>query len=146
MSKMPAVNSSPTIRPLTGCLAALATLIAPSWVPAFAQTPVAQPRPAIIVSGTVRDPTGSPVPDATVFFEEKTTSVSIDAKTAPDGTFSFLALRAGTYLVRARKEGLREAVSGPMKLSLGQKKQVDLVLTSPKPSAHTKKQSKVNSL
>jgi hypothetical protein len=142
---MPAVHSSSTIRPLSVCFAALTAFFPASSAPASAQTPVAQPRPAIFVSGTVRDAAGTPIPDATVFFEEKATSVSIDAKTAPDGTFSFLALRAGTYLVRARKEGLREAVSSPMELSLGQKKQVDLVLTSPKPSAHSKRQSKVNS-
>ena len=82
--------------------------------------------------------------DASVFFEEKATAASIEVKTDHDGTFSFLSLRAGSYLVRARKEGLREAVSGPMELSLGQKKQLDLVL-SPKPSAHGKRQSKVNS-
>jgi len=103
-----------------------------------------QQRPAIIVSGTVRDSAGSPIVDASVFFEEKATAASIEAKTDHEGTFSFLSLRAGSFLVRARKEGLREAVSGPMELSLGQKKQLDLVL-SPKPSVHAKKQSKVNS-
>ena len=126
------------------CFAALAVLFFISWPAAFAQTPLAQPRPAIIVSGTVRDSAGTPIVDASVFFEEKGTSASIDAKTAADGTFSFLALRPGTYLVRARKEGLREAVTGPWELSLGQKKQLDLVLTAAKPSVHAKKQSKVN--
>jgi len=97
-----------------------------------------QQRPAIIVSGTVRDSAGTPIVDASVFFEEKATVASIEAKTDHEGTFSFLSLRAGSFLVRARKEGLREAVSGPMELSLGQKKQLDLVL-SPKPSVHAKK-------
>ena len=144
MSKMLAMNSLSMIRPLTVCFAALAMFFQANCAPAFAQTPVAQPRPAIIVSGTVRDSAGTPITDASVFFEEKGTSASIDAKTDHDGTFSFLSLRAGTYVVRVRKEGLREAVSGPMELSLGQKKQLDLVL-SPKPSVHEKKQSKVNS-
>ena len=143
MSKMPAMNSQSMIRLLAVCFAALTALTPTNWAPAFAQTPEAQPRPAIIVSGTVRDLAGTPITDASVFFEEKGTSASIDAKTDHDGTFSFLSLRAGTYVVRARKEGLREAVSGPMELSLGQKKQLDLVL-SPKPSVHAKKQSKVN--
>jgi hypothetical protein len=113
-------------------------------VSAFAQAPPTQQRPAIIVSGTVRDSAGAPIVDASVLFEEKATSASIEAKTDHDGTFSFLSLRAGTYVVRARKEGLRETVSGPMELSLAQKKQLDLVL-SPKPSVHAKKQSKLNS-
>jgi len=141
---MPAMNSLSMIRPLTMCFAALAVLFPTSWTPIFAQAPPMQQRPAIIVSGTVRDSAGTPIVDASVFFEEKATAASIEAKTDHDGTFSFLSLRAGSYLVRARKEGLREAVSGPMELSLGQKKQLDLVL-SPKPSVHAKKQSKVNS-
>jgi len=141
---MPAMNSLSMIRPLTVYFAALAVLFPTSWMPAFAQAPPTQQRPAIIVSGTVRDPAGTPIVDASVFFEEKATSASIEAKTDHDGTFSFLSLRAGSYVVRARKEGLREAVSGPMELSLGQKKQLDLVL-SPRPSVHAKKQSKVNS-
>jgi Carboxypeptidase regulatory-like domain len=145
MSKMPAVNSLFTIRALAVFFAAFAAFFPTNWVPAFAQTPLTQPRPAIIVSGTVRDSAGTPITDATVSFEEKGTSASIDAKTAADGTFSFLSLRAGTYVVRARKDGLREAASGPLELSLGQKKQLDLVLASAKPSAHTKKQSKVSS-
>jgi len=141
---MPAMNSLSMIRQLTVCFAALAVLFPVSWTPVFAQAPPMQQRPAIIVSGTVRDSAGTPIVDASVFFEEKATAASIEAKTDHDGTFSFLSLRAGSYLVRARKEGLREAVSGPMELSLGQKKQLDLVL-SPKRSVHGKRQSKVNS-
>jgi hypothetical protein len=144
MSRMPPMQPSSPLRPPAVCFAALAILSATNSTLAFAQAPPAEPRPAIIVSGTVRDAAGTPIPDASVFFEEKATSASIEAKTDRDGTFSFLSLRAGSYLVRARKEGLREAVSGPMELSLGQKKQLDLVL-SPKPSVHAKKQSKLNS-
>jgi hypothetical protein len=138
------MNSLSIIRLLTVCFAALAVLFPASGTPVLAQAPPMQQRPAIIVSGTVRDSAGTPIVDASVFFEEKATAASIEAKTDQDGTFSFLSLRAGSYLVRARKEGLREAVSGPMELSLGQKKQLDLVL-SPKPSVHIKKQAKVNS-
>src|SRR6266403_2103638 len=141
---MPAMNSLSMIRQLTVCFAALAVLFPASWTPAFAPASPMQQRPASIVSGTARDPAGTPIVDAPVVLEEKATAASIEAKTDHDGTFSFLSLRAGSYLVRARKEGLREAVSGPMELSLGQKKQLDLVLLS-KPSVHAKKQSKVNS-
>jgi hypothetical protein len=145
MSKMPPMQPSSPLRPLAVCFAALVIFLsAMNWSSAFAQTPLVQPRPAIIVSGTVRDSAGAPIADASVFFEEKGTSASIDAKTAADGTFSFLALRPGTYLVRARKDGLREVVTGPWELALGQKKQLDLVLTIAKPSVHAKKQSKVN--
>jgi tetratricopeptide (TPR) repeat protein len=87
-----------------------------------------EPRPAITVSGTVSDRDGKPVAGATVVFSERGTSASVEAKTPADGAFSFLAVRAGTYIVRARKEGMREAASEPLELSLGQRKRIDLVL------------------
>jgi tetratricopeptide (TPR) repeat protein len=93
-----------------------------------AQTPAAESRPVITVSGTVRDSAGNPVADASVFFEEKTTAASVETKTKADGAFSFLALRPGTYTVRAEKAGLRSRASASLQLSLGEKKQVDLVL------------------
>ena len=133
------MNFRSTIRPLATTFATLAALFSTSWAPAFAQAPSPQSRPAVIVSGTVRDSAGVPIADASVLFEEKATAASIDAKTAADGTYSFLALRAGTYLVRARKEKFRDASSGPLELSLGQRKQVDLVLTALKPLTNTKK-------
>ena len=135
------MNLRSTTRPLTTTFVALAAFFSTSFPRAFAQTPSAQPRPAIIVSGTVRDSAGIPIADASVLFEERATGASSDAKTGPDGNYSFLALRAGTYVVRVRKDKFRDATSGPLELSLGQKKKVDLVLTSPKPAANTKKPS-----
>lgn len=132
------MNPSSVIR-LIVCFATLAALTPTSWAPASAQTPLAQPRAAIIVSGTVRNSGGAPIADASVFFEEKGTSASIDAKTAADGTFSFLSLRAGIFTVRARKEGLREAVSGPFELSLGQKSNSTWSLF--RPSHHRRQKS-----
>jgi tetratricopeptide (TPR) repeat protein len=96
----------------------------------FAQTPVAEPRPAIIVSGTVRNSAGTPIADATVVFEEKATAASVEAKTKADGAFSFLTFRPGTYTVRAEKAGMRAPASASLLLSLGEKKQIDLVLES----------------
>jgi tetratricopeptide (TPR) repeat protein len=106
---------------------AAALLLNPSAV-ALAQAPAAQPRPVITVSGTVRDSSGVATGDASVFFEEKAANTSVEAKTKSDGAFSFLALRPGTYIVRARKQGFQEAVSEAMELSLGEKKQLELVL------------------
>jgi tetratricopeptide (TPR) repeat protein len=114
---------------LGSCVATISLLIFSALsASTFAQAP-AESRPAIILSGTVRDPAGAPVPDASVIFEEKATGATVESKTKPDGTFSFLALRAGTYLVRARSQGFRETVSSFLELSLGQRKQIDLVLS-----------------
>jgi len=111
----------------------------------FAQTPTAEPRPVITVSGTVRNSAGHPVADASVFFEEQANAASVETKTEADGTFSFLALRPGTYTVRAEKSGMRAPASASLLLSLGEKKQIDLVLESSPPnqssSPNTKKSS-----
>ena len=109
------------------CLSAAAALLAVSPA-ALAQDPAVQPRPAITVSGTVRDLSGASVADASVSFEEKGTSAYVQATTKADGAFYFLAVRPGTYVVRARKAGLQEATSDAMELSLGDKKHLDLVL------------------
>jgi len=94
----------------------------------LAQTPAAEPRPVSTVSGTVRNSDGNPVADASVFFEEKATTASVETKTKVDGTFSFLALRPGTYTVRAEKTGMRVAAPASLLLSMGEKKQIDLIL------------------
>ena len=111
----------------------------------FAQTPTAEPRPVITVSGTVRNSAGHPVADVSVFFEEQANAASVETKTEADGTFSFLALRPGTYTVRAEKSGMRAPASASLLLSLGEKKQIDLVLESSPPnqssSPNTKKSS-----
>jgi tetratricopeptide (TPR) repeat protein len=122
-------------------LSAAAALLLCTSVAAVAQTPAAEPRPAITVSGTVRDTAGNSIADAAVFFEEKATAASVETKTKADGTFSFLALRPGTYTVRAEKAGMRASPSASLLLSLGETKQVDLVLEnsqatqSPSPDA-----------
>jgi len=97
----------------------------------LAQTSAAEPRPVITVTGTVRNSAGNPVADASVFLEEKATAASVETKTKSDGTFSFSALRPGTYTVRVEKAGMRSPASASLLLLfLGEKKQVDLVLES----------------
>ena len=129
------MNARKTTR---SCVAAVLLLPAAAT---FAQTPAAESRPVITVSGTVRNPAGNPVADASVFLEEKATASSVEAKTKADGTFSFLALRPGTYTVRAERARMRAPASASLLLSLGEKKLVDLVLDSlpanqsPSPSA-----------
>jgi len=96
----------------------------------LAQIPAAEPRPVSTVSGTVRNSDGNPIADASVFFDEKGTTASVETKTKVDGTFSFLALRPGTYTVRAEKTGMRVAAPASLLLLMGDKKQIDLILES----------------
>jgi tetratricopeptide (TPR) repeat protein len=117
-----------TLRCAAGVL--LLNLVAPKT---FAQAP-AEARPTITLSGTVRDSTGNRVSDASVFLEEKASNASVETKTKADGTFSFLAPLAGTYVVRVSKDGFQQTVTEAMGLSLGEKKQLDLILQLPKGS------------
>lgn len=104
----------------------------------FTQTTAPPNTQAVFIKGTVKDASGALVPEATVTLEEKTRSESVEGKTQADGTFSFLALKAGTYVVRAKKPGFREAASEPMKLAPGDKKQIELVLKPQKERAAQK--------
>jgi len=64
--------------------------------------------------GTVRDPAGAVVADASVFFEKMGGHQCIvnppPMQTKADGTFS-LSMRAGSYVVRARKATFQETVN-----------------------------------
>jgi tetratricopeptide (TPR) repeat protein len=122
----PMTNPARTLRYAATALVVSTLSLSPS---AWARTQAsAEPRPAITVSGTVRNSAGTPIADADVFFEEKATSASAQSKTKSDGTFSFLALRPGTYTLRAEKSGTRAASPASLLLSPGDKKQVDLIL------------------
>ena len=98
----------------------------------FGQTAAAEPRPAIIVSGSVRNSSGEPVADASVFFEEKATAAAVETKTKPDGSFSFLTFRPGSYTLRAEKAGMGTPATASLLLSLNEKKQINLVLETAK--------------
>jgi tetratricopeptide (TPR) repeat protein len=123
--------------------AAAAMLLGCSSATVAQTPPTAELRQVINLSGTVRDSAGNAVADVSVFLEEKATTSSVEAKTKSDGTFSFLALRPGTYTVWAEKAGLRTPASASLLLSPGEKKQLDLVLepsqASQSPSAGAKK-------
>jgi tetratricopeptide (TPR) repeat protein len=113
---------------IRSCVAAISLLTFAAQSPSAFAHSSAQSRSTITVLGTVRDPSSAPIPGASVFLEEKATKGSIEAKAKDDGTFSFSAPRAGTYVVRARMQGFREGATAPMELSLGEKKEVELVL------------------
>src|ERR1700756_1942701 len=118
-------------RVFRSCTAALAVLgLSAASALAFAQAPVAaEPGTAIIVSGTVRDPGGNPVANASVILEEKASNAAaVETKAKDDGTFSFSALPAGTYVVRTRAQGFQETATAPMELSRGEKKHLEIIL------------------
>ena len=117
-------------RVLRFCAATLAVLgVSAASALALAQAPAAESGTAIIVSGTVRDPGGNPVANASVILERKASNApAVETKAKGDGTFSFSALPAGTYVVRARAQGFQETATAPMELSRGDKKHLEITL------------------
>ena len=95
---------------------------------AFEQDRAAQSSGDATVQGTIRDAAGKPVSAATVLLEEKGSSTRVETKTNAIGAFLLSAEHAGTYTVRAKKSGWRDTVADSLVLSLGDRKQVNLVL------------------
>lgn len=82
----------------------------------------------VSVYGTIRDTSGRLVADANVSLSEKATATSLETKTKPDGSFSFIAPHSGTYTLRVEKSGLRALLLISLPLSSGEKRKVDLIL------------------
>jgi Flp pilus assembly protein TadD len=114
-----------------------ACLLALSPAPTQAQSP--EPARAATLQGYVRDSSGRPLANATVFLEPTTAgqtpanSTQI-AHTAADGQFSFAPFPAGAYTLRAEMNGYRRTVVGPLNLTSKETKKVDLVLVPDKAS------------
>jgi tetratricopeptide (TPR) repeat protein len=130
---------SPATRPIAMCNFAprfllLASLAFAASSPIFAQTEPPQPTSAATVEGIVRDAGGKPVAGASVALLEQRDATSVQSKTNVDGTFAFLALRAGTFTVKVEKTGLRGTVMRSLELSEGEKKHIDLVLDAQVPA------------
>jgi tetratricopeptide (TPR) repeat protein len=108
-----------------------AALMSCSSAVAFEQDPLTQPSGAAIIQGTIRDTSGKAVADATVILEEKGKSTTVETKTNGAGTFVLTSGHSGTYTVVARKSGFSDSVADSLVLSLGDKKEIDLVLEAP---------------
>lgn len=81
-------------------LVVVALLLAPAF-PCLAQ------RSTATISGLVRDPSGSPVPDAVITIRNTATGVDREARSNQDGLYTVTALVAGPYSVTVRREGFQ---------------------------------------
>jgi tetratricopeptide (TPR) repeat protein len=87
------------------------------------------------VQGFVRDSSGRPLADATVFLQLAAGTNTPVAKPAvahtdSDGAFRFSALRDGSYNLRAGRVGYRNAVIDPVSVALNAITTIDIVLVS----------------
>jgi len=81
------------------------------------------------VVGTVRDTTGGVVPDATVTLLSPETGVEVKRPTADDGTYEFVTVRPGVYVVSTEKDGLAAALVDSVQVQVGSRTRVDVTMS-----------------
>ncbi len=119
-----------------GVLAVMAAL-APE--PAQSQEPAGIGALQAMVQGYVRDSSGRPMANATVFLQIATGSETLATQPQithadSEGAYRFVALRAGVYTLRAEMGGYEGAIVGPVSVAQRETKKIDLALAPPKAS------------
>ncbi len=95
---------------------------------ALAAPAVAQFETATVL-GSVRDNSGAVVPGATVTLLSLDTGVSQTKVTDPAGNYEFFTVRIGTCRVTAELNGFAPATADRVRVAVGARQRVDLVLT-----------------
>ncbi len=78
--------------------------------------------------GTVTDPAGAAVPDATVTVSNPATGYSVSTKTQADGSYEVPALPPATYTVTVEQRGFSTSVQTGITLQVNQKALLDVQL------------------
>jgi hypothetical protein len=81
------------------------------------------------IRGTVTDPTGATIPEATVTVKNINTGLTQTAKTSADGVYSILYLPTGNYTVIAEKAGFRKAETTGIEVHVTTVSSVDITMT-----------------
>jgi hypothetical protein len=110
--------STRLFRTLTAVMAA--ALLLPASV--FAQFDTAT------VLGTVKDSSGAVIPGATVTLKNVDTGITATAVTGADGSYQFLNVRVGTYVVRAELQGFSAAEAKDVAVTVSARQRVDLTM------------------
>jgi tetratricopeptide (TPR) repeat protein len=117
---------------IAGCVLAVMAALAP--VRAQSQEAAGNITLRGMVRGYVRDSSGRPMANATVFLQFAGTETR-DAQTQithadSEGAYRFAGLRAGVYTLRAEMNGYHEAIVDPVSLAQKETKKIDLTLES----------------
>ena len=79
-------------------------------------------------SGTVKDPSGAVVGDATVTLTNQATGTSRAAKTENDGSYLFPVVEAGIYRLTVEHSGFKKNIQNNITLEVNQNGRLDVVL------------------
>src|SRR5436190_17097364 len=71
------------------------------------------------VVGTVRDTTAGVVANATVTLLNPETGVEVKRPSGPDGTYEFVTVKPGIYVVSTEKDGLAVALVDNVQVQVG---------------------------
>jgi Carboxypeptidase regulatory-like domain/TonB dependent receptor len=81
------------------------------------------------IQGTVTDPSGATVPNATVTLKNPDTGLERKVQTDASGSYQFLSLPVGEhYVLQVEAQGFRTSVQNDIKLLVNQKYRADFVL------------------
>lgn len=80
------------------------------------------------LTGTVTDPNGGIVRDATVMATNVSTNISTITKTNQEGAYRFTALQPGEYLVEVEVTGFKRSVQSGVVLQIAQATRLDVAL------------------
>lgn len=120
---------------LTGMRRLYATLIVLVFV--FSLTMLsasAQTTGSATLRGTVKDPQGAVIRDATVTLTNERTRDERQAKSSEDGTYTFTALSPGTYALKAEVQGFKISVQPNLAIETSGNQRVDITLEVGQPT------------
>jgi hypothetical protein len=83
---------------------------------------------AATVLGTIRDATGSVVPNCKVTLENVSTGIAVSTRTDGLGNYEFVNQHLGMYKVRAEAAGFQTAEASSFELTTNARQRVDLSL------------------
>ena len=81
-----------------------------------------------LISGTVRDPSGSAIPEATVSIKNVGTNLVVTVQGGPDGTYFIPQLPVGTYELSAEAKGFKKYIRERVTLNAGDEARVDIAM------------------
>jgi hypothetical protein len=94
----------------------------------FAVAPLARAQASSSITGSVFDPSGTPVPAVQVSARNLENGTTRNASTDSSGHYKILSLPVGQYEVKAIKPGFEDSLRKGIELSLGQEASIDFHL------------------
>jgi hypothetical protein len=80
------------------------------------------------ITGTITDPAGAVVPNATVIAKNVDTNITTEAKTNAAGVYNLLFLPVGSYTISVQAPGFKTATVAPFPLSVNQTARIDVTM------------------